>query len=111
MIPEAREIQYGTCKSVSTFTELPFGTTFKIEDGFILREDKTIRALVHSKTRTPVSGNVIPVRDVKLNREQCVFRYFFNTDLCSATSLESFGRDLLNDMAEHRPILKNQQNT
>jgi len=31
--------------------------------------------------------------------------------LCSGTSMESSHRDLLNDMAEHRPILKNNQNT
>jgi len=36
---------------------------------------------------------------------------FFKIDLCSATSTESSRRDLLNDMAEHRPILKNNQNT
>ena len=30
---------------------------------------------------------------------------------CSATSMESSRRDLLNDMAEHRSILKNNQNT
>jgi len=32
-------------------------------------------------------------------------------DLCSATSMESSRRDLLNDMAEHHSILKNNQNT
>ena len=36
---------------------------------------------------------------------------FFDIDLCSATSIESSRRDLLNDMTEHRPILKNNQNT
>jgi len=36
---------------------------------------------------------------------------FFNTDLCSATSMESSHRDLRNDMAEHRSILENKQNT
>ena len=35
----------------------------------------------------------------------------FNTDLCSATSMEISSRDLSNDMAEHRPISKNNQNT
>ena len=35
---------------------------------------------------------------------------FFKIDLCSATSMESSRRDLLNDMAEHRPISKNNQN-
>jgi len=36
---------------------------------------------------------------------------FFKVDLCSATSMESSRRDLLNDMSEYRPILKNSQNT
>ena len=31
-------------------------------------------------------------------------------DLCSATSIESSRRDLLNDMAEHTHILKNRRN-
>jgi len=39
------------------------------------------------------------------------FWKFFNIDLCSATSMESSRRDLLNDIAERRPILKNYQNT
>jgi len=34
-----------------------------------------------------------------------------NIDLCSATSMESSRRDLLNDLAEHRPIMKINQNT
>ena len=36
---------------------------------------------------------------------------FFNPDVCSATSMESSRQDLLNDMAKHRAILKNNQNT
>jgi len=36
---------------------------------------------------------------------------FFNEELCSATSMESSRRDLLNDIAEHGPILKNKQTT
>jgi len=39
------------------------------------------------------------------------FRLFVKIDLCSATSMESSRRDLLNDMAEHRSTLKNNQNT
>ena len=35
----------------------------------------------------------------------------FQDSLCSATSMESSRRDVLNDMAEHRPTLKNNQNT
>jgi len=38
-------------------------------------------------------------------------RIFFNIDLCSAISMESSSRDLLNDVAEYRPTLKNKQNT
>ena len=41
----------------------------------------------------------------------CVFRLFFKIDLCSTTSMESSRRDLLNDMAEHKSILKNNQNS
>ena len=50
---------------------------------------------------------------MKLKRGSTHFKVVFNIDLpiCSATSLESPLRDLLNDMAEHRPILKNSQNT
>ena len=40
-----------------------------------------------------------------------VFWLFFMIDLCSATSMESSRRGLLNDQAEHRPILKSNQNT
>ena len=36
---------------------------------------------------------------------------FLKIDLCSATSMESSRRDLLNDTAEHRSILNNDQNT
>jgi len=36
---------------------------------------------------------------------------FFKIDQCSATSIESSRRVLSNDMAEHRSILKNNQNT
>ena len=48
---------------------------------------------------------------MKLKRGYCVFWYFFYIDLCSTTPMESSHRDLLNGMAEHRPILKNNQNT
>jgi len=36
--------------------------------------------------------------------------HFFKIELSSATSIESSRRDLLNNMIEHRPILKNNQN-
>jgi len=39
-----------------------------------------------------------------------LFWLFFKIDLWSATSMESSRRDLSNDMAELRPILKNNQN-
>jgi len=39
-----------------------------------------------------------------------VFWLFFKIDLRSTTSMESSRRDLLNDLAEHRFILKNYQN-
>jgi len=40
-----------------------------------------------------------------------VFSLFFKIDLCSATSIESSRQDLSNYVAEHGPILKNNQNT
>jgi len=61
--------------------------------------------------QNPSLGNAIPVLGMHLKRGKCVFWYFFNIDLYSATSIESSHRELLNGMAEHRPILKNNQNT
>jgi len=58
----------------------------------------------------PVSGSAIPVLGEKIKRGY-VFWLFFELDLCSATSMESSHRDLLNDAAEHRSILKTDQNT
>ena len=60
---------------------------------------------------TPILGNAIPVLGVKLKGGCDVFSSFFCIDVCSGIPMESFRRDLLNDMAEHRPILKNNQNT
>jgi len=65
----------------------------------------------HSENKTFVSGSSTPVLGVKPKRRHFVFRLFFNVDLCSATSMENSRRDLLNDVAEHRPILKNNQTT
>jgi len=39
------------------------------------------------------------------------FGYFFKIGLCSATSFERSRRELSNDVAEHRYMLKNYQNT
>jgi len=50
------------------------------------------------------------VLDVKLKRGSTFF-FKKKIDLCLAISMESSRRDLWNDMAEHRPILKNNQNT
>jgi len=47
---------------------------------------------------------------VKLKRGS-VFWQFFNVDLYSATSAESFRRDLSNEWAERWPILKSNQNS
>ena len=65
----------------------------------------------HSKKQPPVLGNAIPVLGVNLKQGYFVFWQFFHIDLCIAISMESCRRDLLNDMAEHGPILKNNQNT
>jgi len=64
----------------------------------------------YSKNKTPVLGNAIPVLVWK-TKTGVVRRLFFKIDLCSATSMESSRRDLLNDVTEHRSILKNNQNT
>ena len=45
---------------------------------------------------------------MKLKRGQCIFWSFF-IDLRSATSMDNSHRNLLNDMAEPRSILKNDQ--
>ena len=66
---------------------------------------------IHGKNKTPVLGDPIPVLGMKLKRGWSVFWYFLNINLCSATLMESSRRDLLNDMAENMPILKNNQNT
>jgi len=39
------------------------------------------------------------------------YSFIFKIDLCSATSMESSRRDLLNDMAKHTSTLKNNQHT
>jgi len=44
-------------------------------------------------------------------REQCVFWIFFKTGLCSVISLKRFRQELFIDVAEHRSVLKNYQNT
>jgi len=62
---------------------------------------------VHSKNRTPVLGNAIPVLGVKLKRGWYVIWLFFKIDLCSAISFKRSRRELSVDVAEHRPILKN----
>jgi len=46
------------------------------------------------------------VSGVKLKREKCVGWLFFKIDLCSTISFETSRRELSNDMAEHRSILK-----
>ena len=56
-------------------------------------------------------GDAILVLGVKLKRVYYVFWRFFKIDLRSAISMTSSCRDLSIDMAEYRPILKNNQNT
>ena len=64
---------------------------------------------LQSKNKTPVVWNAKPVLGVKPKRARYVLRYFFKIDLCSATSMESSRRDLWNNVAKHRSILKNYQ--
>jgi len=72
----------------------------------ILKNPMTI-IILHSKIKTPVLGNAIPVLGVKLKRGQYVFWSFFKVDLFSHINGISSRRDILNDVAEHRCILKN----
>jgi len=44
-------------------------------------------------------------------RKKCVFWLFLKIGLCSATSFKSSRQECSIDMAEHRSILKNNQNT
>jgi len=67
--------------------------------------------LLYSKYKTPFRGSFVPVLGVKPKRGWYVFWLFFNIDQCSATSLESSRRDLLNDMAERLPIWKKKGRT
>jgi len=60
------------------------------------------RNLLNEWLNIGLSWKIIKIRTTPL---------FFKIDLCSATSMESSRRDLLNDMAKHKPILKNYQNT
>jgi len=46
-----------------------------------------------------------------LKNKVVVFWLFFKIDLSSASLIESFRRGRLNDLAEHRSILNNSQNT
>jgi len=63
----------------------------------------------HSKNKTPVSGNAIPVLGVKPKRGRYVFWLFFKIGLCSAISFKRSRRELSIDVAEHRSTLKNYQ--
>jgi len=66
---------------------------------------------VYSKNKTPVSGSSIPVLGVNTETGVVLIWLFSKIDLCSATSFKSAFQDLLNDVADHRSILKNYQNT
>jgi len=61
--------------------------------------------------QNPGKGYALPVLGVKPKRGWYVFWLFFKIDLCSVKPMESSRRDLSNDMAEHMPILKTNQNT
>jgi len=65
----------------------------------------------HIRIKTPVLGNVIPILGEKLKWGYYVFWLFFKIDMCSATPFKRSRRELSIDVAEHRSILKNNQNT
>jgi len=65
----------------------------------------------YSKNNTPVLGNAVPVLGVKLKREYYVFGLVFEIGLRPATSFERSRGKLSRNVAEHRSMLKNDQNT
>ena len=65
--------------------------------------------ILWSENKTPVSGEFRCETETGVVRT--VYWLFFKIDQCSVTSIESYHRDLLNDVAEHRSTLKNNQNT
>jgi len=65
----------------------------------------------HSKNKTPVLGNAIPVLGLKIKRGWYVIWLFFKIDLCSAMSYRRSRRELFIDVPEHRSMLKNHENT
>ena len=69
--------------------------------------------LKHTQNETPcfpVLGSSKPVLGAKLKQVHYVFWLFFKVSPCLATSIKTSRRDL-NDVAEHMPISKNNQNT
>jgi len=65
----------------------------------------------HSKNKTIVLGNVVPVLGMKLKRGCYVYWLFFEIGICSAISLKWPRRELSIDVAGNRFILKNYQHT
>ena len=65
----------------------------------------------YCRNNTPVLGNPIPVLGVKPKRGYYVFWLFFKIGACSGISFKRSRRELSIDVAEHRSILKNVQNT
>jgi len=72
-----------------------------------------ILSTITVKTKKPFFGEYYTCfgDEAKTGVVRTVLREFFNIHLCSATSIESSRRDPLNDVAEHRSILKTNQNT
>jgi len=66
---------------------------------------------MHSKHKTAVLGTAIYSTCFGYETETGVVRILVKVELSSAISMESSCRDLKNDMAEHRSILKNNLNT
>jgi len=74
-------------------------------EGFTEKKQKT------KQKNLAVLGDAVSVLGMELKRGLCVFWLCFDIDLRSVTSMESSRQALSNDMVEHRPILKNNQNT
>ena len=65
-----------------------------------------LEEIEHSKNKTPVLGDDIPVLGVKRKRGWYLFWLFFKIGLCSAITFKRSRRELSNDVAEHRSMLK-----
>ena len=90
------------------FLRISVRSRIDIHEGTVLIE----QVFPHTQSKQILClGNAMPVWGVKPKQGWYVFWLFFKIGLCSAISLERTRRELSIDVAEHRSILKNNQNT